>query len=425
MRLVINKKNIELNIILLFFILCFFTGVFSYASYLLDNQYIKLWKEIYIVLMGIVLISTNLKNINININIMIFSLIGGLYFFIEIIYSLLMNIPNNIIIYQLKNDLLLFLFAIYIYIFFIKIDDKVIKDFSIKLVKIMIFLGAVNAITMILEFVFFEQFLNLIGLDMGNWGTAVGVKIITAGASLRPIGLQGGFVQAATLVLMAFIILNENKMYNIKNKIIKYLLEIIFLVAILLSTYATAIIGLFVYLAMKIINKMLKINIFVFFSVILFVFFLYTSHGLGVYEIVNTIYPDKAYSSILLRVLQHWYIIDEISQNGISFLLGVGLGINGMFGLDKELYGIIPIATDSAYIYIFSNYGIVGLFFYVLILIYFIINFYKKDILGIKYCLFYVLIIDFFFNNTITNFPVNFILVLLINLSLKKNKNFN
>lgn len=417
MRFIIDKRNIELKIIVVFFILCFFTGVFSYASYLLDNQYIKLWKEIYIILMCIILIGINIKNININM--LIFSLIGGTYFFIEIIYSLLMDIPNDIIIYQLKNDLLLFLFAICIYIFFVKINDKIIKDFSVKLIKIMIFLGAINAITMILEFAFFEQFLNLIGLDMGNWGTAVGVKIITAGEALRPIGLQGGFVQAATLVLMAFIILNENKIYNIKNKIIKYLLEIIFLVAILLSTYATVIIGLIVYLAIKIINKVLKINTFVFFSVILFVFFLYTSHGLGVYEFVNTIYPDKAYSSILLRVLQHWQILDEISQNGISFLLGVGLGINGMFGLDKELYGIMPIATDSTYIYLFSNYGIVGVLFYIFILIYFIINFYKIDILGIKYCLFYVLIIDFFFNNTLTNFPVNFILLLLINLSLK------
>lgn len=419
MRLVINKKDIEFNIIVLFFILCFFTGVFSYTSYLLDNQYIKLWKEIYIILMCIILIGINIKNINININMGMFSLIGGIYFFIEIIYSLLMDIPNDIIIYQLKNDLLLFLFAICIYIFFIKIDDKGIKDFSIKLVKIMIFLGVLNAITMILEFVFFEQFVNLIGLDMGNWGTAVGVKIITAGEALRPIGLQGGFVQAATLVLMAFIILNENKVYNIKNKIIKYLLEIIFLVSILLSTYATAIIGLIVYLAIKFINKIFKINTFIFFSVILFIFFLYTTHGLGIYEFVNTIYPDKAYSSILLRVLQHWEIIKEVSQDGISFLLGIGLGTNGIFGLDKELYGIMPIATDSAYIYILSNYGIIGVLIYFFLLIYFIIKFYKRDAFGIKYCLFYVLIIDFFFNNTITNFPINFILLLLINLGLK------
>lgn len=417
MRLIINKRNIELKIIVFFLILCFFTGIFSYLSYLLDNQYIKLWKEIYIIVMCIFLFDIKLKNININV--LFFSLIGSGFFFIEIIYSLLMNIPNDIIIYQLKNDLLLFLFAISIYIFFIKIDDKGIKDFSIKLVKIMIFLGALNAITMILEFVFFEQFVNLIGLDMGNWGTAVGVKIITAGDSLRPIGLQGGFVQAATLVLMTFIILNENKVYNIKNKIIKYLLEIIFLVSILLSTYATAIIGLIVYFTMKYIYKILKINIFIFLSIILFIFFIYTSHGLGVYEIVDTIYPDKAYSSILLRVLQHWEIINEVCQNGISFLLGLGLGINGIFGLDKEVYGITPIATDSTYIYLFSNYGIVGVIFYVFIFIYFIINFYKKDILGIKYCLFYVLIVDFFFNNTITNFPVNFILLLLINLGLK------
>lgn len=423
MRLVINKKNIELKIIVVFFVLCFFTGIFSYLSYILDNQYIKLWKEMYIILMCILLFDIRLKNIDINV--LFFLLIGSGFFFIEIIYSLLINVPNDIIIYQLKNDLLLFIFSICIYIFFIKTDDKIIKDLSIKIIKIMIFLGAINAIAMILEFIFFEQFLNLIGLDMGNWGTAVGVKIITAGEALRPIGLQGGFVPAATLVLMAFIILNENKVYNIKNRMIKYLLEIIFLVAILLSTYATAIIGLIVYLGIKFINKILKMNTFIFVSIILFIFFLYTTHGLGIYEVVNTIYPDKAYFSILIRVLQHWQIINEINQDGVSFLLGIGLGINGTFGLDKELYGIISIATDSAYIYLFSNYGAIGVFFYVFILIYFIINFYKNDILGIKYCLFYVLIIDFFFNNIITNFPVNFILLLLVNLGLKMKQKYN
>ena len=53
MRLVINKKNVELKIIEFFFILCFFAGIFSFLSYLVDNQYIKLWKELYVILMCI------------------------------------------------------------------------------------------------------------------------------------------------------------------------------------------------------------------------------------------------------------------------------------------------------------------------------------------------------------------------------------
>lgn len=417
MRLILNRKDIELKIIMCFFVLCFFTGVFSYLSYLLDNQYIRLWKEIYIILMCVFFWNIKLKSININI--VIFSLIGVIYFFVEIIYSLLISIPNDIIIYQLKNDLLLFLFTIYIYIFFLKVNDEEVKIFSKKIIKILIILGSINAFAMILEFIFFEQFLNLIGLDMGNWGTAVGVKIITAGAVLRPIGLQGGFVQASSLVLISFIIMNENKIYNIKNKKIKYIVNLIFIVAIMLSTYATAIIGFTLYVIMKLINKIFKLNLFVALSIILFLFFLYTTHGLGVYEFIYAIYPDKADTSILFRIEGHWDIINDLSKNIISFLLGTGLGVNGVFGLDKEIYGIISIATDSTYIYLFSNYGIIGVLFYIIILIYFMISFYKKDILGIKYCLFYVLIIDFFFNNTIANFPVNFILLLLINLGLK------
>lgn len=78
MRLVINKKNVELKIIEFFYILCFFSGIFSFLSYLVDNQYIKLWKEVYVILMCILFFDIKLKNININV--LFFLLIGGGFF---------------------------------------------------------------------------------------------------------------------------------------------------------------------------------------------------------------------------------------------------------------------------------------------------------------------------------------------------------
>lgn len=417
MQLIVDKKIIGLRLIKTFLVICFFSGILSYLSYLFNNEYIKIWKEIYIIILCFYIFNYSLKVINNKA--FFFIVITSFFFFLEFVYSLLLNIPINIIIYQLKNDLLLYLFANCLYVFFIEITHDEIKSFSEKIIKIMIYLGAINAIAMILEFVFFEQFLNLIGLDMGNWGTAVGVKIITAGESLRPIGLQGGFVQTSTLVLFIFVILNENKIYILKNKKIKYFLELIFIIAIILSTYVTAIIGLLIYLFIKFINKIFKTNMTIVLSLILFMFFLYTSHGLGIYELVYEIYPDKAETSILFRVIQHWQIINNIDQNIISLFLGTGLGVNGVFGLDKELYGIISIATDSTYIYLLSNYGIIGVISYIIILYYLIFVFYKMDLLGIKYCLFYIIVIDFFFNNTIVNFPVNYIIILLIMLSFK------
>ena len=417
MKLIKEKKTFQLNFIILFFSLSFFSGIFTYMSYFLDNEYLKIWKEIYIILIYIVAFDFKLKKIDVNS--IIISLFIGSFFFIEIIYSWLLEIPASIILYQLKNDLLLVLFFICIYNLFLKINYEDIMIFSKKIIKIMIFLGVINAIAMIFEFIFFEQFLNLIGLDMGNWGTAAGVKIITSGSYLRPIGLQSGFVQASNLVLISFIVMNENKIYNIKNKKMKYIINLIFFIAIMLSTYATAIIGFILYVIMKLINKKFKLNLFFILSIILFLFFLYTTHGLGVYEFIYTIYPDKADTSILFRIEGHWDIINDLSKNIISFLLGTGLGVNGIVGLDKELYGIISIATDSAYIYLFSNYGIIGVVAYVFILIYYMIKFNKNDILGIESCLFYILIVDFFFNNTVATFPINFFIVLLINLALR------
>lgn len=420
MNFIIDKKKFELNLMILFVIICFFSGILTYSSYMIENEYLKIWKEIYILLLGLFTCIFNFKFSRIKINYNFFFLFIILIFFlIEIIYSYLLGIAPVIIIYQLKNDLLLFLFAIYISIFFISLNKDEIRVFSIKIIKIIIFLGIINAIAMILQYVFFEQFINLIGLEMGNWGTKVGLKITTVGESLRPIGFQFGFVQAATLVYISFIIMNENKFYKIKYKFIKYLFNIIFITAIILSTYATSIIGAIIYIVIKSINKLFKLNLFIIPSIMIFLLFIYTTHCFDIYDIVSKISPSKAYTSIFLRVEQHLQIINDVSQNLSSIFGGIGLGVNGLFGLDKELYGIVALATDSTYIYILSNYGFIGVIIYVFILFYYMLVFYKNDLLGIKYCLFYILIVDFFFNNTIVNFPVNFLIILLVCMSIR------
>lgn len=420
MNFIIDKKKFELNLMILFVIICFFSGILTYSSYMIENEYLKIWKEIYILLLGLFTCIFNFKFSRIKINYNFFFLFIILIFFlIEIIYSYLLGIAPVIIIYQLKNDLLLFLFAIYISIFFISLNKDEIRVFSIKIIKIIIFLGIINAIAMILQYVFFEQFINLIGLEMGNWGTKVGLKITTVGESLRPIGFQFGFVQAATLVYISFIIMNENKFYKIKYKFIKYLFNIIFITAIILSTYATSIIGAIIYIGIKSINKLFKLNLFIIPSIMIFLLFIYTTHCFDIYDIVSKISPSKAYTSIFLRVEQHLQIINDVSQNLGSIFWGIGLGVNGLFGLDKELYGIVALATDSTYIYILSNYGFIGVIIYVFILFYYMLVFYKNDLLGIKYCLFYILIVDFFFNNTIVNFPVNFLIILLVCMSIR------
>lgn len=423
----LNKYIFEKSIIILFIVICFFSGILSYLSYIIDNQVIKLWKEIYIIILSLFILSINLKLIKIDIKFFLVFIVT-MFFCVEILYSYLLNIPIYIIIYQLKNDFLLLMFATSIYYFLCALEERDIIDFSKTIVKVVILWGTINAIAMILETIFFEQFLSLIGLDMGNWGTSLGVKIITAGSLLRPIGLQGGFVQAATLILICYFIINENRIYKLKFKILRYIINCILIIAIGLSTYATAIIGLLVYFIVKFILKINRLsftakrNTLFILGSLLFLFFLYTSHGMGIYEIAYSFYPDKADTSILYRIIAHWQIINEVGENIFTSLFGIGLGFNGVFGLDKESYGILPIATDSAYIYILSNYGFIGVVSYIMLLTYCMIYFYRNDVLGIEYCLMYTLIVEFFFNNTIVNFPINFMLILFICMGVKLKK---
>lgn len=424
----LKKANIEINMVIFFIVISFFSGIMGYLSYVMDNPVIRLWKEIYILFLSLCIIFFNMKKIiknNINYQFLLTVYIS-LFFLIEIIYSsLILEIPLIIILYQLKSDLLLFIFFIILYILFSNLSEEELENFSRSIVKIIIFLGLINAIAMILQTIFFEQFLSLIGLDFGNWGAKVGLRVETVGADiLRPIGFQIGFIPATTISLLCFFIMNENIIYRIRNKFIKLILNIIFIASIFLSTYATAIIGMLMYISIKIIifiplNKLNKKYIIYFLSGLLFVLFFYVTHEFDVYEFISKFYPDKAYSSIFIRIMLYLEVINDWSNDGLTLLLGLGLGTNGTYGLDKNIYGISSIPLDSTYIYILSNYGILGVLFFVIMMVYFILYLCNKNILGLGYFCIYILIIEFFFNNFMVDFPLNFITILLVVLSLK------
>lgn len=424
----LNKVSIEKKLMIFFITISLFSGIMGYLSYIMDNPIIKLWKEIYVLFFSLCIIFFNIDKIvrtNINYKFLL-TIFISIFFFLEIVYSsLILEIPLIVILYQLKSDLLLFVFFVIVYIFFFSLSKEQLKIFSKSIIKIVIFLGLFNAIAMILQTIFFEQFLNLIGLDFGNWGTNVGLRIETVGEDiLRPVGFQTGFIAASTVSLLSFFIMNENTIYRIRSKFIKLILNIIFIVSIFLSTYATAIIGLVTYFIIKGIyfiklNKLYKKYVIYLFCVLLFGLFFYATHGLDIYEFVAEYYPEKAYSSILIRVLLYSDVINEWSNNILSLLLGVGLGTNGTYGMEKDLYGILSIPLDSTYIYMLSNYGIIGVIFYVFIMIYFILYFYNNDMLGINYFCIYILIIEFFFNNFMVDFPLNFIIMILIPLNFR------
>ncbi|CAI1722236.1 hypothetical protein [Serratia proteamaculans] len=410
-------KNTPVSFLLFFLTLCFFSGVIGIASAMLGMPVLKVWKEALIVILFLIalLFSKGKVSSKIIIPTVILLLIG-----IFAIYSMLDILASHtfIIFYQLKFDIIPVMFIVAVLLIFSKMSKEELLAFSIKFVKMTLFLGALNAIAVILQQLFPDSFMGLLGLDAGQWGSDAGVRLNSTEGNIRAIGLQLSFTMSGVLMLFCMILSVECSHF-IKSKTIKILLFVLFLVAIFCTTYKTAIIGVVVYFLVKFFEKFLpsisRVSIFII-GAILVLFFVYSTHDYSVYNSVRVYNQTAAYNSIYLRVLEHHKIIASLDSLE-KVLFGAGLGINGTFGLDKSEYGINAIATDSAYIYLVSNYGYVGFFTYLFLLVYIQLKLFMIkdcDVFGARHLIFFTLTIELFYNLGLGNFPNNIFLVVFV-----------
>ena len=190
-----------------------FTGIISYLSIQYDSKIFKLWKEAYIAIFFMFYILTLHKRF-----LLIKDVIYFLYFIffscIFLFYNVLSNNPSVLILYQIKNDVLVLLFAWLMYSYLRQYDYSQLISLSSKLVKLIVWLGTLNAVFGVLEELFYEAFLNMINFS-GGWGSSMGLMIFIHAGTIRPIGLQMGFVPYATLCLLTFILICENSLYQI------------------------------------------------------------------------------------------------------------------------------------------------------------------------------------------------------------------
>jgi hypothetical protein len=426
------KKNDEFSSVIekfhkyllyLFVILATCSGVFGYLAYLYDNPMIRLWKEGIVIFWIASIYLTHFAKISVR-QYSILVLIFFIFFLFSLYSFFYIGVNIQLILYQMKNDLLVTLFAFFAYIFIKNIEKR--EEYILILTQLIVYCGLLNAIAMILEFSLFEEFLNLIGLSVGNWGSSVGIKIITSGAYLRAPGLQAGFVPAATLSLFSLIIiLNNHKI--IKKSSIRYFFMLLLFLSILASTYKNAMLGLVIILFFYFINlikmnNIIKIILEVILASTVFMMLFISTHFYSFYDLIAEVDPYYAYNSIYIRIVLFKDILNQMIDFPTLFF-GLGLGLNGTYGLDKEIYGIYAIPTDSSYIFLASNYGIVGLLVIILFLLYLYIISIKKGCFDIRYIILYTLFIEFFYNNIITNFPINYFLALLCVFLLIKKKN--
>lgn len=424
-----TKINVFFNVyILSFTILALaFTGIISYLSIQYDSKIFKLWKEAYIAIFLMFYILTIRKRF-----LLIKDAIYFLYFIffscIFLFYNVLSNNSSVLILYQIKNDILVLLFAWLMYSYLRQYDYSRLISLSSRLVKLIVWLGTLNAVFGVLEELFYEAFLNMINFS-GEWGSSTGLMIFIHVGTVRPIGLQMGFVPYATLCLLTFILICENSLYQIAP-LKKYILISFLSFSIIYSHYMTAIIGWSVYCSFYIIRKLLsklgfkirqREKIIYFLLVIMFLFMFYTTNDYSIYDIVHSYFPDKADSSIYARVVAHLAILDDISSTFISTIFGAGFGLYGAYNVDSEglSANIGTIATDSTYSYLLGNYGLLVTILFLLTMVSLYHKIHKNDCFGVSKFILYTMVIEFFFNNCISDFPINYILIILTLFSVR------
>ncbi|WP_416045947.1 hypothetical protein [Priestia megaterium] len=409
-----NIREIPSKILLLFLFFIFFTGVIGHISYLVGFSVIKLWKEFAIITLFASVIFFRLPSIYKHTLIFIYGL--GIFFILYLFNSLWLNI--TLIIYQFKMDLIIFIFIIAAVDSLLMLKAEKYERTVKKIVKLIISLGFLNGCAIILQRLFSHQFMNLVGFQSEQWGMDIGIKIVATGGHIRSMGLLTYFVPAGTLMLICLIILVETRKYLNRSRKSFVFLFLFFTLSMIYTTYKTAIIGLMVYLFIKIIEKtfgIFKNIVITMFSLPLFLLFLVSTHSYGINDFVAKYNAEMAYNSIFLRVVQHTAVINSMHTIK-EFMFGKGAGYNGVFGLDKSVYGIDALALDSTYIYLLSNYGFVFVFLFVIVMTYLIINFFKHkqyDIFGVRYLLFYTLFVEFFYNNFFTSYPTNVVIIVL------------
>lgn len=414
----IRRTYLPNKILLLFLLISFFTGVVSLVSVMLNIALLKLWKEAFMALMLVVALlysGGRLSKKSIIPTVVLFAILVFALFTIASNF----NSKNFIIFYQLKFDVLPIAFLIAVLVILSKQSLEDLESLCKSIAKMMLFFGGMNAIAIILQQLFPDSFMGLLGLKAGEWGNDSGVRLNSTEGNIRAIGFQQTFTMSGVLMFFCFVVSVEFKSLFSGKRWPLLFFSPLFLVAIICTTYKTAILAAMVYIATKIIEFFFKrtSNIIVFFmGLTIFSIFCYSTHSFTVYEMVRQYNENSAYNSIYLRVVQHLKILGDLDSTA-KILFGAGLGLNGTFGLDKSEFGIQAIPTDSAYIYMVSNYGFVGFLTYLAFIVYLQFKLYKIkkfDVFGARYFIFFTLTIELFYNLGLNNFPNNILLILFV-----------
>lgn len=417
-----EKKLTKLALACLFMFT--FSGVVSLIAVKYDNALLRIWKEGLIILLFL----TSLISLLFRKEIALSKVAAFFVFFVPFIalyFLLSININPLLVAYQIKNDVVPFLFVFSLFLFLKTDDDKI--DFYHRLIKLIIITALINSFFIYIESFFSDVFMAYLNIqDLNNEGGKSGLRLDNALWGLRAMGTMTSFINSGTLTFFGIICVLESRQFKMLTKIALFA---VLLSAMILTTYKSTMIALVFYLVVKFFYaafKKVKGAKFIYLASGFFVFSLlaFTFNDMTIYKAMSTgQYKDVAYNSIYIRVLQHEDIVNEMeSKNG--FYTGIGVGTNGTMGPDQKLK-LSSKPLDSTYIYIMSNYGFIGVAVYLLMLggVFVYLSTFSRRFDNIALVMvFYTFSVEFFINNMFANFPCNIIFysVVFISIALKK-----
>lgn len=126
-----------------------------------------------------------------------------------------------------------------------------------KLVKTLIIVGVINFALIIIQKIFTEWFMLFLQIDdFNNSSRGSGLRLDNVNESLRAMGSFTTFIASGTLMVICFILVNEVKLYK---RWLRLSLSVMFLAGAIATTYKTAIIGIALYLLIKLIIYFFKV----------------------------------------------------------------------------------------------------------------------------------------------------------------------
>lgn len=419
MRVNIRQNLIRITCICIF-LFCF-TSIFSLLSVRLDNPIIKLWKEMIVIFYYLLSIFYMICCRKVSYKKLFIIIFSPAFVFVFYVATTL-NDPLILVFYQMKSDLVPLLFVLGVVAIINSYAEA--EELYYKLIKIILIVGCINVVLIVIQKIFTEWFMIFLQIDdFNNSSRDSGLRLDNVNDSLRAMGSFTSFIASGTLMVLCFIIVNEVKKIKLKTRLI---LSAMFLSAAIATTYKTAIIGISIYLILKVVlgvftkgGGTIRNTIVIAYTVIVFTVSAFCFNDYFLYnQLKNTTFHDSAYGSIYIRVKQHNDIFESVEKGNI--LTGAGIGTNGTEG--PKGFKSNSKALDSTYINILSNYGLLGVIIYLAILFFLILYLsIKKNPLGANVSimlLLYHLDIEFFTNNILMDFPLNLFFYLLIAFSI-------